>query len=251
MRMIAAVDGCQAGWLVAMARGWPPGAKTLTLDICRTFRSVLEITKRRECKTVLVDIPIGLLSAEVWKKKGGRECDIEAKQLLKGAAASVFPTPPRECIEFFESLPNIKFLKQYQQFNGLHKKLTEKGVPIQSFSIAGKILEVDREMTPDRQKAVREFHPELVWKRIAGGVLESKHSAAGMLARLSILAKNVTGFHGLSRQLTAVGGGVALDDLCDALIGLAAAHDLSKERRLPKGVEPPRDARGLRMEIWY
>jgi predicted RNase H-like nuclease len=47
---------------------------------------------------------------------------------------------------------------------------------------------------------------------------------------------------------------VAVDDVLDCIVGLPVAYsiagDPTHKRRLPEN-NPPRDKRGLRMEIWF
>jgi predicted RNase H-like nuclease len=116
-----------------------------------------------------------------------------------------------------------------------------------------RIKEVDSVMTPDLQHRVREFHPELAWKGLAGSVLASKHGAEGLPQRINILNKHKsTWLAGLNTgDLT---NKVKLDDVLDSLVGLSVAHALATDpgyrERLPES-EPPADERGLRMEIWF
>ena len=57
------------------------------------------------------------------------------------------------------------------------------------WGIVPKLREVDAVMTPGLQKRVMEFHPGLVWKRLAGRVLAPKHGARGAVQRLAVLAQ--------------------------------------------------------------
>ena len=55
--MIAGVDGCKAGWIIALAAGWPCVEPPYLL-LCRDFQALLAVTA--ECRAVMVDMPIGL-----------------------------------------------------------------------------------------------------------------------------------------------------------------------------------------------
>ena len=55
--MIAGVDGCRGGWLVAKSECWP-FRTPLTLNVCKSFAEVLDATQ--DCESVVVDMPIGL-----------------------------------------------------------------------------------------------------------------------------------------------------------------------------------------------
>ena len=50
--MVAGVDGCKGGWVVAL---WGRGVE---LILCADFVEVVEVT--RDCSAVAVDMPIGL-----------------------------------------------------------------------------------------------------------------------------------------------------------------------------------------------
>lgn len=233
--MIAGVDGCKAGWLVAMSEGWPC-AKPPVLQVCLTFKAVLEATDG--FKAVVVDIPIGLPH-----DKEPRLCDITARKALAPDGCSrVFPAPTRQALT----------ARDFTEFLSVQRKLTGKGLPKQVFCISPKIGEVDAEMTPKFQGQFREFHPELAWKRLAGRVLKSKHGRDGIAERLAVLAKSVPGLIGLARVRD--GGAVGVTDILDAIVGLSVAHGIATDpdynRRLPAG-ESQGDDRGLRMEIWY
>ena len=86
--MIAGVDGCKRGWLVALGDGWP--TKSLPkLKICADFKAVLEAT--RDCQVVAIDMPIGLTDGA-----DERECDLLARKALSpGGGSRVFPAPRR------------------------------------------------------------------------------------------------------------------------------------------------------------
>jgi predicted RNase H-like nuclease len=121
------------------------------------------------------------------------------------------------------------------------------------WGIVPKLREVDAVMTPGLQKRVMEFHPELVWKRLPGRVLAPKHGARGAVQRLAVLAQ-----HGapwlLRVDMDNLPDAVALDDVLDCIVGLPVAYSIAGDPtykcRLP-GSDPPKDERGLRMEIWF
>lgn len=235
--MIAGVDGCRTGWLVALGERWPCLGLP-ELRVCPDFAAVLRATE--SCDIVVVDMPIGLMA-----EAAGRECDRLAKQLLGPRAASrVFWPPPRGAL--VATTP--------REFQRLHRDLTGTGAGIPVWGIVPKLLDVDRSLTPRLQERVREFHPELVWRRLAGRVLWSKHSAQGLAEREEILAKYV-------REITAQAScfadrrkGVRRDDVLDAVVGLAAAQSIVDGREPPHRLpaqDVPVDGVGRRMEIWY
>jgi predicted RNase H-like nuclease len=100
------------------------------------------------------------------------------------------------------------------------------GVSCQLWNIKDKIKEVDDVITPERQATLGEAHPELIFRRLAGGVLrlEGKKLALGRDQRLKLLADQ--GFVKLSRWLTQRRcTGIGRDDLIDACACAVAARD--------------------------
>jgi predicted RNase H-like nuclease len=234
--MIAAVDGCKKGWVVAVADKWPLYALP-SIHLCPDFKSVVSTVN--QCRVTVIDIPIGLLS-----KPGLRQCDQLAREQLKehrGAGSRVFEPPPRQ------TLP----AENRDQFHHLHRE--SFGIPGNpSYGILMKVREVDEEIDTTLQEQVKEFHPEVAWKNLAGRVLPSKHTALGILCRIELIQQSCPDFDALKD--TSVCSKVAIDDLLDAFVGLAAAYCIDQgpdyNRRLP-AAEPPKDNRGLRMEIWF
>lgn len=242
--MIAGVDGCRGGWLVALAADWPcPDQPRLVF--CVSFLNVLDLTT--SCAAVAVDMPIGLPAAGE-----GRNCDRAARKLLaglRGATSRVFPPPPRAALT----------ARDWPEFREMHRSAAGKGAQKQVWGIVPKLREVDAALTPDRQSRIVEAHPELAFARLAGRVLPSKHSAPGLAARRETLA--TAGPHVLA-ALSGLPQGPRLDDALDALALLSTAAHVTEAgveagtaiaRRVPAldFEHIPRDARGLRMEIWY
>lgn len=230
--MIAGVDGCRAGWLVAYGPARLP--TDCALVVCRSFHEVLEVTAG--CFVVVVDMPIGLPEGA-----GGRACDRLARRRLGNAGCRVFRPLPRVVLKCTD----------YAGANRLHRRLFRKGISRQAFGLRARLLEVDARMTPALQRRVREFHPELVWQRLNAGVpLPSKHTPVGREARRRLLRGAVANLEAL---LAARPPGCMEDDALDALAGWELAHRLTqmpaRAQRLPH--RPPRDRRGLRMEIWF
>jgi predicted RNase H-like nuclease len=234
--VIAGVDGCRAGWLVALAPSWPCRPPPQFV-VCPDFRAVIEVTQT--CRAVAVDMPIGLPSgAEL------RACDLEARRRLGPALQSrLFLTPPRGAL----------VARSPREFQRLHRRLARRGAGLPVWGIAGKLADIDRAITSADQGRVLEAYPELAWGRLAGRLLPSKHTPAGIASRKRVLRPYVGGLRSLPRwrrQLPAPRPEV--DDVLDALVLLHVADDFTRgvAHRLPIG-EPPRDRRGLRMEIWF
>lgn len=85
--MLAGVDGCRKGWIVALAHSWP-SQEPVRFEFCLDFNAVLDMT--HACDAVAVDMPIGLPDG-----KEVRECDSCAREALKRQHSSIFLAPPR------------------------------------------------------------------------------------------------------------------------------------------------------------
>ena len=221
------IDGYPKGWIgVAIARN---GRRRVA-----RFASAEELFAL-DAAMILIDIPIGL------PESGYRGCDAAARALLPGAQSRVFLGLRR---------PLLRYLDDYAAANRSAKR-DGKGLAKQAFHILPKIAAIDALMTPARQARFRESHPELVFARLNGGTpLPSKHRPEGLDARRALLSRH--GFAALERWLAELRGtGARPDDLFDAcVLALAAREALNDGARRVDGAER-RDAKGLRMEIWY
>ena len=86
--------------------------------------------------------------------------------------------------------------------------------------------------------------------RLNGGKpLPSKHTGEGIRLRTKLL--RAQGFREIGRWLTPSDRtGAKADDVLDACAVALAARDFHLSRVLPKG-RAEKDARGLKMQIWY
>jgi predicted RNase H-like nuclease len=227
--MLAGVDGCRNGWIVARAAGWSVSDQ-LQIEFCRSFAEVLDLTKQSQA--VAVDMPIGLPD-----DGAPRACDLAARQMLGSQRSSVFLAPPRRCLD----------AKTPQEFQRIHREIRGVGAGLPVWGIVPKMLEVNIafEREPGLQNRIFEFHPELTWRRLAGSrrPLRSKRTATGILERITILNKTAGSW--APRVPFELEGGPAIDDVLDAVAGIAAAQAfLHLQDR-----EGPQTSTGLRMEI--
>jgi predicted RNase H-like nuclease len=237
-RVIAGVDGCHGGWVVALADGWPCRLPP-SLLICPTFEALLIATAK--CQIVVVDMPIGLPTGAEH-----RRCDEIGRTLLGPvAAARLFYAPPRPTLA----------ARTATEFQSLHRDVTGKGAGLPVWGIVPKLRDVDTVMTSTLHDRVHEFHPELAWQHLAGAPLSSKHKLNGVQQRMALLRERVPDLD----QITAPRAGLRRkdakpDDLLDALVGLGVAQAIADgpnyARRIPI-VEAELDQRRLRMEIWF
>ena len=236
MPRVAGVDGCRAGWVVALVDIQAQRFGQHHLRLCSHFDEVLHLYPT--ATVIAVDMPIGLL---LESQPGGRECDRQARRLLGRRASSVFTPPSRRLLH----------ATHYEQVRAY-------GISRQAFGILPKIREVDQLLTPEMQHAVYEAHPELAFRRLTGAPMQhNKKTPAGHQERLQALvhAANPRGdtiqpvFTRALRMFPRTQ--VAADDILDACALTWTAYRIvtSQANRLP--ALPPVDTQGLRMEIWY
>ena len=234
---LAGVDGCPAGWIVALAMLAPNNRLVrLRFVLCPRFDAVLGLNPAPEI--IAIDIPIGLLDTP---QPGGRDCDQLARRLLRRRASSVFSPPSRSVLQ----------ATHYDQVRG-------HGMSRQAFGILPKIREVDDLITPATQTVVYEAHPELAFMQLAGAPMQhNKKTAAGRQERFQALRRDSgSGYASLPAALQRALHAyprmrVAYDDLLDACALINTSYRLAKvqAQRLP--ATSALDAKGLRMEICY
>ena len=235
--LVAGVDGCRAGWVVVLGRGGDA-----SLQVVPRFSEVLRVA--REARVIGVDMPIGFLDRA---EPGGRECDRRARRLL-GA--------PRACSVF--SPPVRAALRQSTYVAALAANRASSaralGLSRQCFNLFLKMREVDvalRRSAGGAAARVREIHPELAFRALAGapaGLTAAKSCALGRARRAALLRAV---YPGVGRAVAARPRGAAVDDVLDAFAVCWSAARIARGAAVRLPPRPPRDARGLPMEIWY
>ena len=238
---VAGVDGCKAGWLVAIVSGVKEGSrpdapcvfKLKSFLVASAFSKVLSETA--DCELVCVDIPIGLSDGDK-----PRECDVAARELLRGQrASSVFPAPIRQCLS----------TNEYGVANAISRKFSGRGLSKQSFALLEKIRQVDDLMTPALQRRVREIHPEISFWSLNDRktIQQNKKTVPGQARRHKLLQGIFTDMDSILAQ--APPHGYVMDDAFDALAAAWTAGQavIGKAKTLPE--VPELDGKGLRMEI--
>ncbi len=118
------VDGCKGGWFFFCL----DSDGELEFGVVSTFDKLYN--HYSNASLILVDIPIGLPSKSLLQ----RNCDLQARQLLKPFRhSSVFPPPSRESLS----------AKNYQQAVRVNRKVTGRGITLQAWHISPKIKEID------------------------------------------------------------------------------------------------------------
>lgn len=240
---VAGVDGCKAGWFVAIAavtEGYnripaPCAFELRRVLVTATFAEVLSETT--DCKLVCVDIPIGLSDGPER-----RACDLAARKALGGKrASSVFPAPVRPCL----------LAKDYETASRISFERSGKKLNKQSFALLAKIRQVDDLMTPELQSQVREIHPEISFWALNDKkpLQQNKKTVPGQARRHKLLQEIFADMDSILAQAPA--RGYTMDDALDALAAAwtAGRTVLGKARTLPE--KPELDGKGLRMEILY
>jgi predicted RNase H-like nuclease len=234
MRVLG-IDGCKGGWIYIGLDD---------IEACfGVVKTIKELTlSQGDDSRYLIDIPIGLIDAG-----DERECDRLSRRLLgQGRGSSVFPSPTRQAI----------YCNDYLEASALNHQFTGRKLSKQSWAISPKIRELDEllEGKPSLKGKIREVHPELLFYGLAGGkpMRWSKRTPEGFLERLELLDSV---FPEAKKLFTRIREStkpsiVAADDILDAMAAAVSGSnpDYSMQT-IP--TDPPRDQRGLPMEMVY
>jgi len=239
MRVVG-VDGCPGGWVAVT---WNTVERTLAARVHPTFVDVLVVY--RDAVALGVDIPIGLGEGEP------RQCDLAARKAISPRGSCVFPAPDARLVEAL--IQANASAHDFKHALSLAHELTDKGMSKQAFYICPKIAEVNLTMTPELQQRVVEVHPEVSFWAMAGKqpMQHKKRRQAGYDERAALLEERL----GLSIWPRNEAFGIARpakpDDVLDAAVAAWTARRVAEDNaeRLP--INPPKDRRGLRMEIVY
>ncbi len=153
----AGVDGCPGGWVVA----------TETEVFVTPSLTILDCIT-----TVGIDMPIGL------PEDGPRTCDREARAFLGTRRSTVFPTPPRACLDATDFS------------DALHRSraATGTGLSLQAFHLLPKIRELDATLDGAPPDHFVEIHPECAFVLLNDGEpLAPKRTPAGEAQRRVLL----------------------------------------------------------------
>ena len=224
-RMIAlGLDGYSRGWVAVRIDG--------------ARRELLALGSVSELPTMSfdragIDMPIGLPG------RGLRDCDVEARMMLRPHASRVFTGARRGLWDH----------ASHAAANRVLKRRGEAGVSIQLWNLGPKIREIDALMTQRLQQRIREVHPELVFLRLnSGRPLPSKKTEEGIAERMKLLKRER--FTDLKNWIARKPAGAKVDDILDACAVAIAARDFTSGHVLPRN-GAQKDATGLKMQIWY
>ncbi len=236
---VAGADGCKGGWFVVL---WQPATARVRRRIVPGTDALFGLPERPV--RLGLDMVIGLPEASVT---GGRRCDQLARGLLGWPrSSSVFSPPVRAALG----------AATFEEAQALQRAGDDDapGLTVQAFHLLDKIRAVHAHMTPAVQARVREVHPELAFYALNDDapVEASKHDDAGRQIRVDLLAAHA--FPDIAAAVAEHRSSRAKpDDILDAHAACWTAARLLRgtaERLPPRPAPAPRDAQGLRMEIW-
>ena len=202
--LVVGVDGCRAGWVLAAVSSQPSSAPVEIL-VLPTFVEVRQWCDARGAPAVGVDMPIGL------PVDGSRESDRLARQLLGPRRSSFFPTPAHAVLA----------TTSWDEALALSREASGKGISKQAFNLLPKVRQVRAAIEAEDQPRFSEVHPEtsfaVMAQLAAVGPLDSKRTAVGVQQRRRLITEFL-GAADVGEVLAELpSGGVAADDVLDAL----------------------------------
>ena len=218
-------------------------AGPLTCRLVARFADVL--TAPEQPVVIAVDMPIGLPERG---SLGGRLADRAARAGLGGRQSAVFAVPSRAAVQE----------RDYGRACAVALATSDppRKVSKQTFNLFPKIREVDAEMSQALQARVREVHPEVAFWMLNGArplsepkKVKSRPYPPGLALRRELLAQagfpidRLDAFRARSDE-------AGPDDILDAAICSWTAARIARGEARCFPADPPRDATGLRMEIW-
>jgi predicted RNase H-like nuclease len=172
---VLGVDGTPEGWATVIYKEG--------LTRVRRIARLGDIFEHRPYPDIFaVDIPIGLLDAY---EIGGRECDIKARHDLGKRGSSVFVPPVSAVLN----------ARSYEEACALSRASSkhDKALSKQTWGIVPKIKEADDllSLRPELRSIIREVHPEVCFRELAGKPMEfAKSNLAGRVERRNALARD-------------------------------------------------------------
>jgi len=233
------VDWASMGWFGVVLRDDGSWATDLFPSIWSLWKS------HSDAARIVIDVPIGLPSDRK------RACDVAAKRKLNRRGRSVYYTPVRKAV-YAGNLDEAKAINEPAGYS----------IQNQAWSIVPRIREVDEflDMNPGARDRLVETHPELCFHSLNGHeAVPPKTTAAGIDRRKALVADEHPDALSIyetacDRYLTPDYASFlrAEDDILDALVAAVTARRPTSElSRLPDGDDPPRDERGLPMQMVY
>lgn len=230
-QLVAGVDGCRTGWVVALGEVLLAGIRVRSVEVVPQFSDILEMG----CCAVAVDMPIGLPERA---EPGGRSADRAARAMIGPRRSSVFSPPIRAVLGCNDYSSGLSIMRASSE-HGL-------GLTKQCWNIVPKIREIDVIVHAHHRDSVFECHPEISFTAMAGQPMaHPKVTPDGALERQAILLRA-----GITPLITPLRG-AKIDDILDAqaCMWTAGRIALGEHRSIP--VIPEFDSTGLPMRIVY
>jgi predicted RNase H-like nuclease len=225
--MVAGLDGCRGGWVVAAVPLQRRGPSTVS--VVPDLHPVVAAVEDGRLAAVAVDIPIGL------PLQGPRAADVLARSRLGPRRSSVFPAPARAVLGAAD----------HDEACARSRAVCGKGISKQLYNILPKIAQADEVLSPLLQEQIVEMCPELSFAMLTGSPLaHSKSTPAGREERRDALARM---FDDAGGHAECPPPGARADDVLDAFAGAWTARRFATGAHVRFGGEL--DARGLRMEV--
>jgi predicted RNase H-like nuclease len=226
-RLIAGVEPCPGGWLVAGARLQGINAHPVEPEVFATFAEILDY--RPSFDVIAIHCHLSFPEEDT---PGGRTCDRLARKLLGFPRAGAVTSPPS---------------RHYLRTGDLDAR-AKKGLDPISASRLRRYAEVAEEMQPYRQRQVFEVHPELSFYQLNDDepMQHSKYTEEGVEERRRLVAARIPG---IETVLEASIPGISLRHLLDAAADMTTARRIAARavERLPE--DPEWDEQGVRMEL--
>jgi len=244
----AGIDGCKAGWFVAVVSAMEVGTGASTTCVyalqefwvAHTFNEILP--KITQFELICVDIPIGLSDGPYE-----RACDLAARKLLgQPRGSSVFPAPLRPALRANDRETASRITLECTKA----RRDGPVGINKQTFSLLRGVKDVDDQIEPFKQDRIREVHPEISFLALNHGqpMRYKKTRLIGRNERMKLLAPIFSELERIVAEARKPKE-VAPDDILDALAAAWTAGQtvIGKAGTLPQN--PEFDSKGLRMEI--
>ena len=231
------IDGCKDGWFCVCLNE----SDDWSYSVVSSPSDLVELVQ--DAHSVLIDIPVGLLD----KGNSERECDKAARIWLSPKrSSSVFPVPLRQTL----------LTVDYETALQINRKISGRGISLQSWFILPKIREVDNMLSTHKelQGVVRECHPELCFCALnsRAAMQFNKKKEEGKQERLAVLQNYFKASYQLFEQASSdfLRRQLAHDDIIDAMVcAVTAKYGYDNYLTLPP--DPQKDTNGLAMEIVY
>ena len=239
--MLAGVDGCAGGWVVALAD------QNFTTIALRQIKSFAELFSDGEGPSVAaVDMPIGLPEQTGPK---GRTPERLVRPLLGARQSSVFSIPSRAAVyagaDADEPDERTRFLRACD---------IARATSVQGRAVAKQGFHIFPKRRPDLLHRVFEVHPEVAFWRMNGSKplsepkkIKGKVSQVGIELRARLLV--ATGVPATIIDIT-LPRPVARDDWIDALASLVVARRLARCEAISFPSPPETDRLGIPIAIW-